>query len=107
MPKIALKTGTSLSKRRLSIIIMPNIPLFCKFQGEGVPELWEPIHTPLFVPRYFQYNDYNFQNGLNHPKIWRMRKVSAESGDVPNEFCINQITIIIFQVFLKMTLYTR
>ncbi|KAA6440090.1 penicillin-binding protein 1C [Dyadobacter flavalbus] len=96
LPKIAWKTGTSYGKRdawsigynrRYTVGVWVG-----NFSGEGVPELsGANTATPLLFS-IFNSLDYNSPKGWYKPteKV-SLRKVCAVSGDVPSEFCTNQI----------------
>ena len=96
LPRIAWKTGTSYGKkdawsigynRRYTVGVWIG-----NFSGMGVPELnGANIATPLLFD-VFNAIDYNSPNGWFKPanEITR-RKVCAESGDLPNDFCTHQI----------------
>lgn len=96
LPKIAWKTGTSFGKKdawsigynaRYTVGVWVG-----NFSGEGVPELnGANIATPLLF-NIFNTIDYNSSaRPFGMPKNLYRRKVCAESGDVPNEFCTHQI----------------
>ncbi|WP_051350057.1 penicillin-binding protein 1C [Dyadobacter alkalitolerans] len=96
LPKIAWKTGTSYGKRdawsigynrRYTIGVWVG-----NFSGEGVPELsGANTATPLLFS-IFNALDYNSPKGwYETPANVSLRKVCAESGDIPSEFCTHQI----------------
>ncbi|MFN4147393.1 MAG: penicillin-binding protein 1C [Runella sp.] len=96
LPRIAWKTGTSYGKkdawsigynRRYTVGVWVG-----NFSGVGVPELnGANIATPLLFD-IFNNLDYNSPTGWFRPtpQITR-RKVCAETGDLPSEFCQHQI----------------
>lgn len=96
LPRIAWKTGTSYGKkdawsigynRRFTVGVWVG-----NFSGAGVPELnGANIATPLLFD-IFNTLDYNSPTGWfkSAPDVVR-RKVCAESGDVPSEFCTHQL----------------
>lgn len=96
LPRIAWKTGTSYGKkdawsigynRRYTVGVWVG-----NFSGMGVPELnGANIATPLLFD-VFNAIDYNSPTGWFKPAadITR-RKVCAESGDLPAEFCTHQV----------------
>lgn len=96
LPRIAWKTGTSYGKkdawsigynRRYTVGVWVG-----NFSGVGVPELnGANIATPLLFD-VFNAIDYNSPTGWFKPTtdITR-RKVCAESGDLPAEFCTHQV----------------
>ncbi len=96
LPKIAWKTGTSSGKKDAwSIGYNKNYTIGVwvgNFSGEGVPELsGSDIATPLLFT-IFNTVEYNTAKGWFAPtKNVIYRKVCAESGDLPNEFCKNHI----------------
>ncbi len=96
LPKIAWKTGTSSGKKDAwSIGYNKNYTIGVwvgNFSGEGVPELsGADIATPLLF-NIFNTVEYNTTTGWFVPtKNVTYRKVCAESGDLPNEFCKNQV----------------
>jgi len=96
LPKIAWKTGTSYGKRdawsigynrRYTVGVWVG-----NFSGEGVPELsGANTATPLLFS-IFNSLDYNSPKGWYKPTAnVSLRKVCAVSGNVPSEFCTNQI----------------
>ncbi|WP_428653470.1 penicillin-binding protein 1C [Runella sp.] len=96
LPRIAWKTGTSYGKkdawsigynRRYTVGVWVG-----NFSGMGVPELnGANIATPLLFD-VFNAIDYNSPTGWFKPTadITR-RKVCAESGDLPSDFCEHQV----------------
>jgi penicillin-binding protein 1C len=112
MPKIAWKTGTSFGKKDAwSIGYNANYTVgvwIGNFSGEGVPELsGANIATPLLFD-IFNTIEYNSSaKWFKAPEGITLRKVCAESGDVPNEFCENQITDYYIPSVSKMTLCTH
>ncbi len=112
MPKIAWKTGTSFGKKdawSIGYNAKYTVGVWIgNFSGEGVPELsGANIATPLLFD-IFNTIDYNSSSKwFKSPENMAMRKVCAESGDVPNEFCINQITDYYIPSVSKMTLCTH
>jgi penicillin-binding protein 1C len=96
LPRIAWKTGTSYGKkdawsigynRRYTVGVWVG-----NFSGMGVPELnGANIATPLLFD-VFNAIDYNSPTGWFKPAadITR-RKVCAESGDLPVDFCTHQV----------------
>ncbi|HEV7382901.1 MAG TPA: penicillin-binding protein 1C [Dyadobacter sp.] len=97
LPKIAWKTGTSYGKRdawsigynrRYTVGVWVG-----NFSGEGVPELsGANTATPLLFS-IFNSLDYNSPKGWYHaPANVQLRKVCADSGDIPSDFCDHQIT---------------
>ncbi|MCA0229151.1 MAG: penicillin-binding protein 1C [Bacteroidetes bacterium] len=96
LPRIAWKTGTSYGKkdawsigynRRFTVGVWVG-----NFSGVGVPELnGANIATPLLFD-VFNALDYNSPTGWFKPASdLNRRKVCAESGDVPSEFCTHQL----------------
>lgn len=96
LPRIAWKTGTSYGKkdawsigynRRFTVGVWVG-----NFSGIGVPELnGANIATPLLFD-VFNALDYNSPTGWFKPAPdLNRRKVCAESGDVPSEFCTHQL----------------
>jgi penicillin-binding protein 1C len=112
MPKIAWKTGTSFGKKDAwSIGYNANYTVgvwIGNFSGEGVPELsGANIATPLLFD-IFNTIEYNSSaRWFKQPEGIALRKVCAESGDIPNEFCENQITDYYIPSVSKMTLCTH
>ena len=112
MPKIAWKTGTSFGKKdawSIGYNAKYTVGVWIgNFSGEGVPELsGANIATPLLFD-IFNTIDYNSSSKwFKSPENMAMRKVCAESGDVPDEFCINQITDYYIPSISKMTLCTH
>jgi penicillin-binding protein 1C len=96
LPKIAWKTGTSSGKKDAwSIGYNKNYTIGVwvgNFSGVGVPELsGADIATPLLFT-IFNNVQYNTSTGWFKPtKNVIYRKVCAESGDLPNDFCKNQV----------------
>lgn len=96
MPKIAWKTGTSFGKKdawSIGYNAKYTVGVWVgNFSGEGVAELsGANIATPLLF-EVFNSIDYNGStNWFQIPKQLEMRKICAESGEVPNTFCTNQI----------------
>lgn len=96
LPKIAWKTGTSFGKRdawSIGYNKKYTVGVWVgNFSGEGVPELsGAEIATPLLF-QIFNSIDYNSTNEwFQQPKNVVSRQVCAESGDLPNEYCINKI----------------
>jgi penicillin-binding protein 1C len=96
LPKIAWKTGTSSGKKDAwSIGYNKNYTIGVwvgNFSGEGVPELsGADIATPLLFT-IFNIVEYNTASGwFGQTKNVAYRKVCAESGDLPNDFCKNQV----------------
>ena len=112
MPKIAWKTGTSFGKKDAwSIGYNANYTVgvwIGNFSGEGVPELsGANIATPLLFD-IFNTIEYNSSaKWFKSPEGIALRKVCAESGDVPSEFCTNQITDYYIPSVSKMNLCTH
>jgi penicillin-binding protein 1C len=108
MPKIAWKTGTSFGKKDAwSIGYNANYTVgvwIGNFSGEGVPELsGANIATPLLFD-IFNTIEYNSSaKWFKSPEGIALRKVCAESGDVPSEFCTHQITDYYIPSVSKMT----
>ena len=108
MPKIAWKTGTSFGKKDAwSIGYNANYTVgvwIGNFSGEGVPELsGANIATPLLFD-IFNTIEYNSSaKWFKSPERIALRKVCAESGDVPSEFCTNQVTDYFIPSVSKMT----
>ena len=108
MPKIAWKTGTSFGKKdawSIGYNAKYTVGIWVgNFSGEGVPELsGANIATPLLFD-IFNTIDYNSSSKwFKSPENIALRKVCAESGDVLNEFCINQITDYYIPSVSKMT----
>lgn len=96
LPKIAWKTGTSFGKRdawSIGYNKKYTVGVWVgNFSGEGVPELsGAEIATPLLF-QIFNSIDYNSTNQwFQQPENVVSRQVCAESGDLPNEYCINKI----------------
>jgi penicillin-binding protein 1C len=96
LPKIAWKTGTSSGKKDAwSIGYNKNYTIgvwIGNFSGEGVPELsGADIATPLLFT-IFNAVQYNTSAGwFGQTKNVVYRKICAESGDLPNDFCKNQV----------------
>jgi penicillin-binding protein 1C len=112
MPKIAWKTGTSFGKKdawSIGYNAKYTVGVWIgNFSGEGVPELsGANIATPLLFD-IFNTIDYNSSSKwFKSPENITLRKVCAESGDVPNEFCINQVTDYYIPSVSKMTQCTH
>ena len=112
MPKIAWKTGTSFGKKdawSIGYNAKYTVAVWIgNFSGEGVPELsGANIATPLLFD-IFNTIDYNSSSKwFKSPENIALRKVCAESGDVPNEFCVNQITDYYIPSVSKMTQCTH
>jgi penicillin-binding protein 1C len=112
MPKIAWKTGTSFGKKdawSIGYNAKYTVGVWIgNFSGEGVPELsGANIATPLLFD-IFNTIDYNSSSKwFKSPENITLRKVCAESGDMPNEFCINQITDYYIPSVSKMTQCTH
>lgn len=112
MPKIAWKTGTSFGKKdawSIGYNAKYTVGIWIgNFSGEGVPELsGANIATPLLFD-IFNTIDYNSSSKwFKSPENIALRKVCAESGDVPDEFCINQITDYYIPSVSKMTQCTH
>ncbi len=96
LPRIAWKTGTSYGKkdawsigynRRYTVGVWVG-----NFSGVGVPEInGANIATPLLFD-VFNAIDYNSPTGWFKPAPdITQRKVCAESGDLPVEFCTHQV----------------
>ncbi|MCU0339217.1 MAG: penicillin-binding protein 1C [Spirosomaceae bacterium] len=96
LPRIAWKTGTSYGKkdawsigynRRYTVGVWVG-----NFSGVGVPELsGANTATPLLFD-IFNAIDYNSPTGwFKSPPNLTRRKVCAESGALPSEFCTHQI----------------
>lgn len=96
LPRIAWKTGTSFGKkdawsvgynRRYTIGVWIG-----NFSGVGVPELsGANIATPLLFD-IFNNVEYNSPASWFKPTAnLSLRKVCAESGDLPNDFCTHQV----------------
>jgi penicillin-binding protein 1C len=108
MPKIAWKTGTSFGKKdawSIGYNAQYTIGVWIgNFSGEGVPELsGANIATPLLFD-IFNTIDYNSSSKwFKTPENVAYRKVCAESGDVPNEFCTHQIIDYYIPSISKMT----
>ena len=108
MPKIAWKTGTSFGKKDAwSIGYNANYTVgvwIGNFSGEGVPELsGANIATPLLFD-IFNTIEYNSSaKWFKQPEEIALRKVCAESGDIPSEFCTHQITDYYIPSVSKMT----
>ena len=96
LPRIAWKTGTSFGKkdawsvgynRRYTIGVWIG-----NFSGIGVPELsGANIATPLLFD-IFNTIEYNSPASWFKPTSnLSLRKVCAESGELPNDFCSNQV----------------
>ncbi len=96
LPRIAWKTGTSYGKKDAwSIGYNKHYTVgvwIGNFSGMGVPELnGANIATPLLFD-IFNALDYNSPTGWFKPAAdLTQRKVCAESGDIPSDFCQHQI----------------
>lgn len=96
LPRIAWKTGTSYGKKDAwSIGYNKHFTVgvwIGNFSGLGIPELnGANIATPLLFD-IFNALDYNSPTGWFKPAAdLTQRKVCAESGDVPSDFCTHQI----------------
>jgi penicillin-binding protein 1C len=96
LPRIAWKTGTSYGKKDAwSIGYNKHFTVgvwIGNFSGAGVPELnGANIATPLLFD-IFNALDYNSPTGWFKPTAdLTRRKVCAESGDVPSDFCTHQL----------------
>lgn len=96
LPRIAWKTGTSYGKKDAwSIGYNRHYTIgvwIGNFSGVGVPELnGANIATPLLFD-IFNALDYNAPTGWFKPAAdVTQRKVCAESGDLPNDFCTHQV----------------
>lgn len=96
LPKIAWKTGTSTGKKDAwSIGYNKNYTVgvwIGNFSGEGVPELsGAETATPLLFD-VFNNIEYSTRTGwFKKTKNIVYKKVCAESGDIPNDFCHNQV----------------
>jgi penicillin-binding protein 1C len=96
MPKVAWKTGTSFGKKDAwSIGYNSHYTIGVwvgNFSGRGVPELsGANIATPLLFD-LFNAIDYNKQGAwFGQPKALALRKVCAESGLLPQDFCPNVV----------------
>ena len=96
LPRIAWKTGTSYGKKDAwSIGYNKKYTVgvwIGNFSGAGVPELsGADVATPLLF-NIFNAIDYNTSTGWFKPAPnVAIRKVCAESGDVPNEFCTHPV----------------
>ncbi len=96
LPRIAWKTGTSYGKKDAwSIGYNKHFTVgvwIGNFSGMGVPELnGANIATPLLFD-IFNALDYNSPTGWFKPAAdLTRRKVCAESGDAPSDFCTHQI----------------
>lgn len=96
LPRIAWKTGTSYGKKDAWSIGYNKhytVGLWIgNFSGMGVPELnGANIATPLLFD-IFNALDYNSPTGWFKPAAdLTQRKVCAESGDIPSDFCQHQI----------------
>jgi penicillin-binding protein 1C len=97
LPRIAWKTGTSFGKkdawsigynRQFTVGVWVG-----NFSGVGVPELsGANIATPLLFD-IFNSIAYNSPKGWYKPtKTLGLRKICAESGDIPSDFCTHQVT---------------
>ncbi|WP_406566872.1 penicillin-binding protein 1C [Dyadobacter helix] len=97
LPRIAWKTGTSYGKRdawsvgynkKFTVGVWVG-----NFSGQGVPELsGANTATPLLFS-VFNSLDYNSEKGwYTMPQNVALRKVCAVTGDIPSDFCSNQIT---------------
>jgi penicillin-binding protein 1C len=112
MPKIAWKTGTSFGKKdawSIGYNAKYTVGVWIgNFSGEGVPELsGANIATPLLFD-IFNTIEYNSSaKWFKSPEGIALRKVCAESGDVPSEFCTNQITDYYIPSVSKMTTCTH
>jgi penicillin-binding protein 1C len=97
LPRIAWKTGTSYGKKDAwSIGYNQHFTVGVwvgNFSGVGVPELsGANIATPLLFD-IFNVIDYNSPKGWFKPtRNLTLRKICAETGDLPSDFCIHQIT---------------
>lgn len=108
MPKIAWKTGTSFGKKdawSIGYNAKYTIGVWVgNFSGQGVPELsGANIATPLLFD-IFNFTDYNSsEKWFRTPENVSMRKVCAESGDLPEDFCTHQIIDYYIPGVSKMT----
>jgi penicillin-binding protein 1C len=97
LPRIAWKTGTSYGKKDAwSIGYNQHFTVGVwvgNFSGAGVPELsGANIATPLLFD-LFNVIDYNSPKGWFKPsQHLTLRKICAQSGDLPSDFCTHQIT---------------
>lgn len=96
LPRIAWKTGTSYGRRdawsvgynkRYTVGVWVG-----NFSGAGVPELsGAETATPLLFS-VFNSLDYNSPKGwYRAPDAVALRKVCAQSGDIPSDFCTHPI----------------
>ncbi len=96
LPRIAWKTGTSYGRRdawsigynkRYTVGVWIG-----NFSGTGVPELsGANTATPLLFT-IFNALDYNSAKGwFKSPKGLILRKICAQTGNVPGEFCEHQV----------------
>ena len=96
LPKIAWKTGTSYGRRDAWSIGFNNqytIGVWCgNFNGKGVPDLnGADIATPLLIQLFNAISTNTNKDWFKRPADLQFRKVCAESGDIPNEYCTNKI----------------
>jgi len=96
LPRIAWKTGTSYGKKdawSIGYNKKYTVGVWVgNFSGEGVPELsGADIATPLLFT-IFNTIDYNASSGWFKPTPnVVVRKVCAESGQIPSEFCTHPV----------------
>jgi len=96
IPKIAWKTGTSYGRKdawSIGYNTRYTIGVWLgNFSGAGVPELsGANTATPLLF-RLFNALDHNAgSEWLEQPKDLSFRLVCSETGDIPNDFCHNQV----------------
>lgn len=97
LPKIAWKTGTSYGRRDAwSIGYNKDYTIAVwvgNFTGIGIPELNGTQYATPLLFELFNTLDYNSpKNWFTEPKSLDLRLVCSETGLIPNDFCINQIT---------------
>ena len=96
LPRIAWKTGTSYGKKdawSIGYNKKYTVGVWVgNFSGQGVPELsGADIATPLLFT-IFNTIDYNASSGWFKPAPnVVVRKVCAESGQIPSEFCTHPV----------------
>lgn len=96
LPKVAWKTGTSYGRKDAwSIGYNRNYTIGVwvgNFSGEGVPDMNGAETAAPLLFKVFNAIDYSKEkNWYFMPSELEMRYVCSESGDVPSEFCKNQV----------------
>ncbi|UCH15347.1 MAG: penicillin-binding protein 1C, partial [Bacteroidales bacterium] len=96
MPKIAWKTGTSYGRRdawSIGYNRKYTVGVWAgNFSGEGVPELNGADKAAPLLFKIFNAIDYDSEEDWYHmPEGLSFRYVCSESGNVPDDFCKNQV----------------